>query len=247
MIAITDRDREVLSYFSQVIVSYSAGVDSTWCLLWALETGKPIRAIMADTGNEPPDTPEYLHYIERATGVKAEVEKRDGYSFDEMVRRRGMWPMHGKCMVSRAVKIDNFKWYLEATGTPPDALIILGQRRDESRKRSELPDFSPIVRSGRSAYRPALDFDKQAMFQGLADYGIMAHPAYGRGRARVGCVWCVNHKLCDLIRDEKMYPARCAELRALRTSIGLSSLPAGVQQDEMFPLEVCKFESVHCE
>jgi hypothetical protein len=50
------------------------------------------------------------------------------------------------------------------------------------------------------------------------------------------------------VRDEMLYPERCAELRALRKEIGLTSIPAGVGQDELWDaVPVCKYEAVHCE
>ncbi len=242
------RDREVLAHFDRIVVSYSGGKDSTACLLWALETGLPVRALWCDTGNENPDSPEYLRYIEGALGLKVETVRRPNYSFDEIVRRRGMWPMHGKCRVSSACKRDAFKWYLGQTGTPQSAVLILGQRREESASRAALPDFSPIVTSGLPCYRPILDWTLHDVFTYLGDKGIRAHPAYAKGRSRVGCVWCVNSRQADITRDNMLYPERCAELRALRAEIGLTSIPAGVGQDELWDaVPACKYEAVHCE
>ena len=248
MSIITDRDRAVLAHFDRLVVSYSGGKDSTACLLWALETGLPVRVIWVDTGNELPEMPEYMRYIEGALGVRIETVRREGHSFDEMTRRRGMWPIPGRCMVSRANKQDAFKWYLQATDTPQSALLILGQRREESASRAALPDFSPIVRSGLPCYRPILDWTLDRVFTYLGEKGIRARPAYAKGRSRVGCVWCVNSRDADIVRDNMLYPERCAELRALRAEIGLSSIPAGVGQDELWDaVPVCKYEAVHCE
>jgi 3'-phosphoadenosine 5'-phosphosulfate sulfotransferase (PAPS reductase)/FAD synthetase len=245
---ITNRARDVLARFDRLVVSYSGGKDSTACLLWALETGLPVRVIWVDTGNELPETPEYLRYIECALGVKVEYCWRDGSTFMEMVRARKMWPIPGRCVVSCANKQDGFKWYLQSTDTPQSALLILGQRRSESASRAALPDFSPIVRSGLSCYRPILDWTLDDVFTYLGDKGVRAHPAYAKGRSRVGCVWCVNSRDADIVRDNMLYPERCAELRALRASIGLTSIPAGVGQDELWDaVPVCKYEAVHCE
>lgn len=245
---ITARDEQVLAHFSQLIVSYSGGKDSTECLLWALKTGKPVRVVMTDTGNEPPDTPDYLRYIERELGVEMEVYQRSQeHTFRGLVLRRGMWPIPARCLVSRTTKVDDFKWYLESTDTPQDALIILGQRRSESKSRRALPDFSPIIRSGRACYRPILDLSVDDVFTSLGNAGILAHPAYGNGRKRVGCVWCVNSSRDDLVRDEEIYPQRCAELRELRASIGLPSIPRGTSQGTLFEWPVCRYSAVHCE
>mgnify|MGYP002682654114 CR=1 FL=1 len=245
---LTDRDCQVLDLFNELIVSFSGGKDSLACLRWALETGKRVRAILADTSNEPPDTPDYLRYVEQALGVPIEVYRREGHGFFDIVRRRGMWPIASRCLVSSTVKRDDFAWYLKQTGTNGDSLIILGQRRSESASRAVLPDFSPATRAGRPAYRPILDWPHDDVFTFLSDQGLVAHPAYANGRKRVGCVWCVNSAHDDLVRDEQLYPARCAELRALRAEIGLSSTPAGVSQGMLIDeWPVCRYEAVHCE
>lgn len=245
---IIDRDREVLAHFDRLVVSYSGGKDSTACLLWALETGLPVRVIWVDTGNELPESPEYIRYIEGALDVNIEVLRRPGHSFADICRRRiGNWPIPGRCEVSSTTKRDDFRWYLRQTNTPQTALLILGQRREESASRAALPDFSPIVRSGLSCYRPILDWTLHDVFTYLGEKGVRAHPAYAKGRSRVGCVWCVNSRPADLVRDNDLYPERCAELRALRAEIGLPSIPAGVGQDELFETPVCKYEAVHCE
>lgn len=245
---VTQRDREILAHFDRLVVSYSGGKDSTACLLWALETGLPVRVIWVDTGNELPETPEYMRYIEGALGVTVETLYDERRNFQANVRRRRMWPIPGRCEVSAANKRDGFARYLKAANTPQSALLILGQRREESASRAALPDFSPIVRSGLPCYRPTLDWTLDDVFTYLGDKGIRAHTAYAKGRSRVGCVWCVNSRAADLVRDEMLYPERCAELRALRAEIGLSSIPAGVGQDELWDaVPVCKYEAVHCE
>jgi 3'-phosphoadenosine 5'-phosphosulfate sulfotransferase (PAPS reductase)/FAD synthetase len=244
----TERDLQVLAQFDMLIVSYSAGKDSTTCLKWALRTGKDTRAILANTGNEPENTFEYIRYVEQALNFPIEVYQRPGNDFFSIVRRRGMWPIPNRCLVSSTVKRDDFKWYLELTDTSQDALIIMGHRRSESKRRADLPDFAPTSRAGRAVYRPILDWSVSDVFQFLDANSLIAHPAYAKGRKRVGCVWCVNSKPDDLIRDEELYPRRCAELRALRAEIGLSSTPTGISQANLFDrLPICKYESVHCE
>ena len=249
---ITNRDKEVLEHFGTLVVSFSAGKDSLSCLLWALETDKPLRVIMTDTGNEPPDGWDYIRYVERALGVKVEIYQRqlNGHTrnFEYFVRHRKMWPLRGRCLVSSSTKRDDFKWYLKETNTPLDALIILGQRRSESKRRRQLPDFSTVIRSGRACYRPILDWSIDDVMNYAASKNIQVHPAYAKGRKRVGCIWCVNSSHDDLARDEELYPGRCAELRALRASIGLQSIPEGARQLTMFDqVPMCKYEAVHCE
>lgn len=222
-----------------LIVSYSGGKDSTACLIWAVETGLPVRVIFADTGNEPPDTPAYLDYIERRFGIEVERYRRrkgQGTSFDhgffEQVRRRGMWPIPGRCEVSARCKQGDFAWYLRETGCHDNDIIILGQRAEESSTRARLLPFTPHSErhNGLAIYRPILDWSTTDVFSYLKKHDVRPHPAYARGRHRIGCVWCVHSTLEELLIDERLYPERCAQLRELRKSIGLTSIPAGVEQ-----------------
>lgn len=222
---LSDQERAILSQFDRLIVSYSGGKDSTATLLWALSTGLPTRVIYADTGNEPPDTPAYLDYIQATLGITIEAYHRPSHSFTEIVRRRGMWPIPRRCLVSRTVKIDDFAWYLNHSHTPPSALVLIGQRREESATRSRLPHFSPTSKLYRPVYRPILDWTTPQVFSYLQQHGIAPHPAYHHGRRRIGCVWCVHSTPYDLSIDDQLYPERCDQLRQLRAAIGLPSPP----------------------
>jgi 3'-phosphoadenosine 5'-phosphosulfate sulfotransferase (PAPS reductase)/FAD synthetase len=64
----------------QHLVSVSGGKDSTCVYLLAVESGRPFRAVMADVGNEHPDTYEYVARLhERTGGPKVEIVRA---SFD---------------------------------------------------------------------------------------------------------------------------------------------------------------------
>lgn len=62
----------------QNILSLSGGKDSTAMLLLAIERGTAnLRPVFCDTGNEHGITYEYVHYLEKATGVPIEWVKAD--------------------------------------------------------------------------------------------------------------------------------------------------------------------------
>lgn len=67
---------------AQHIVNISGGKDSTACYLLALRSGRPFRAVMADTGNEHPITIEYAAGLHEKTGgppvefVRADFSER---------------------------------------------------------------------------------------------------------------------------------------------------------------------------
>jgi 3'-phosphoadenosine 5'-phosphosulfate sulfotransferase (PAPS reductase)/FAD synthetase len=227
----------------ELIVAYSGGKDSTACLIWALETGLPVRAVFADTGNEPPDTPDYLRYIEASLGVRVEAYQRGkenglkyAHNFFDIVRYRGMWPMHGKCRVGIICKRDDFAWYLRKTGYATDAIIIMGERAEESSRRAKLERYTEHNprQCGLPVLRPILSWSTADVFAYLREHNIEPHPGYANGHRRVSCVWCVNSTLEELLIDERLYPERCEQLRRLRASIGLNSIPVGIRQECMW-------------
>lgn len=68
------------------VVNVSGGKDSTATYLLALERGRPFRAVMADTGNEAPETVDYAHNLSARTGGPAvEVVRAD---FSERLARK---------------------------------------------------------------------------------------------------------------------------------------------------------------
>lgn len=101
----------------QHIVNISGGKDSTACYLLALRSGKPFRAVMADTGNEHPVTIEYAERLaERTGGPKVEIYRAD---FSErMAKKRAYiaahWAQDGvpQAWVDRAIAA------LHPTGIP---------------------------------------------------------------------------------------------------------------------------------
>ena len=70
------------------VISLSGGKDSTATLLTAIEREVDnLTAVFADTGNEHPETYDYVHYLERATGVKIKWVRAD-FSTDIERKRR---------------------------------------------------------------------------------------------------------------------------------------------------------------
>lgn len=101
----------------QHLVSVSGGKDSTAVYLRAIESGRPFRAVMADTGNEHELTHEYVERLhERTGGPKVEVVRADftrqlAKHRDYLLRE---WPKQGipDAIVQRAAELH------EPTGNP---------------------------------------------------------------------------------------------------------------------------------
>jgi len=71
----------------QQIVSVSGGKDSTAVYLLAVESGRPFRAVFADTGNEHPATYDYVNTLAERTGGPAVETVRADFSA-QIARKR---------------------------------------------------------------------------------------------------------------------------------------------------------------
>jgi 3'-phosphoadenosine 5'-phosphosulfate sulfotransferase (PAPS reductase)/FAD synthetase len=84
---------------AQHFVSVSGGKDSTAVYLLALESGRPFRAVFADTGNEHPLTLEYVRQLaDQVGGPEIEWVKAD-FSREFEIRRRDLvkhWSKPGR-------------------------------------------------------------------------------------------------------------------------------------------------------
>lgn len=101
----------------QHLVNVSGGKDSTATYLLAVESGRPFRAVMADTGNEHPMTLEYAATLhERTGGPRVEMVRADFSR--QLAQHRAYvlaeWPKQGipQAIVDRAAALH------EPTGNP---------------------------------------------------------------------------------------------------------------------------------
>jgi 3'-phosphoadenosine 5'-phosphosulfate sulfotransferase (PAPS reductase)/FAD synthetase len=98
------------------VVSVSGGKDSTALLLLAIERQSDPIAVFADTGNEHPQTYEYLDYLRETLGLPIRTVKADFTRLMEGKRRymQEKWPLKGveRSRINRAVEL------LHPTGNP---------------------------------------------------------------------------------------------------------------------------------
>lgn len=128
------------------IISVSGGKDSTALLLLAIER-KPenLQAVFADTGNEHPQTYDYVRYLEQATGVPIRWVKADFTADIERKRRyvAQKWPDKGV----RSEVIERAMAALKPTGNPFLDLCIWKGRFPSTKARfcSEELKRNPII------------------------------------------------------------------------------------------------------
>lgn len=111
----------------QHLVNVSGGKDSTACYLLAIESGRPFRAVFADTGNEHEAVYEYITRLpERTGGPKIETVRADFTA--DLARHKAFilreWPKQGIApeIVARAAALN------EPSGNPYLDLCILKGR-----------------------------------------------------------------------------------------------------------------------
>lgn len=112
---------------AQHLVSVSGGKDSTSTYLLAMESGRPFRAVFADTGNEHELTYEYVDRLAERTGGPAIEVVRADFSQDLAKRKAYVleqWPRDGipEDIVNRAAAL------LKSTGFPFLDLCMAEQR-----------------------------------------------------------------------------------------------------------------------
>lgn len=143
------------------IVSVSGGKDSTALYLYALERQVPFMAVFADTGNEAPETYDYLHELPEKTGgpairwIRAFTEervRRKARNLQRVFDQTGQWGEH----VVTKDQIETALSVLKPTGIP---------FLDESLSRGGFPSFErrfctdklKIEPMCRQVYQPLLD------------------------------------------------------------------------------------------
>ncbi|MGA0615920.1 phosphoadenosine phosphosulfate reductase family protein [Paracoccus sp. KR1-242] len=102
---------------SQHIVNVSGGKDSTATYLLALDSGRSFRAVMADTGNEHPDTIEYAARLgERTGGPQVEIYRAD--FTERMAKKRAFVAAKWPEMDIPAATVERAIAALQPTGIP---------------------------------------------------------------------------------------------------------------------------------
>lgn len=194
---------------NEIIVSYSGGKDSTATLLLALETGRPVIPVFADTGNESRLLHEYLDYVEKAVGINIVRLKRWAVEspFEHIVKQYAMFPGFGCRFCTEQLKVSCINKY--AAGREQ----WIGIRRDESKARSTYTAWN-----GKKHY-PILAWTEKQVFDFIHAHGLRHNPIYDLGFERVGCFPCVMAKKKDVYLIQKYFPERIEELIQLEKDV----------------------------
>lgn len=121
----------------RIVVGYSGGVTSAWCLNWALERfpREEVVALYHDTKREDVDTYRYLHEMAKRLQIPI-TERSDGRSVEEVEDDEGAIANNRMAFCSRILKIEQREAYfteLRAQGVTEIVLVLGFSKHEEER------------------------------------------------------------------------------------------------------------------
>lgn len=208
------------SDYTSVIVSYSNGIDSTGVLYWALKyfDRSKIFLLYCDTGFECPENVKMFYRTANFIGVRPVLLQHPKGFLELLMTERFMWPdMKNRWCTAYLKTGVTDKWIRrnrELLGNR--CLFLSGERRDESRGRSVLPELgyhSTSLKTQRVAdfvchwYRPCLDYEKGKMFEQGRELRLEPHFCY-EYLGRYSCMACMFMSDKHAVENIKRYPGQ---------------------------------------
>lgn len=175
-------------------LAFSGGKDSQLLYLLAEQAGVKFRAYFSNTTNE---NPQNIHFIRKNYIEVTFLNPKK--NFYKLVSEKGL------PTISRRYCCSILK---EQAGA--GRLVLTGERREESNKRSkysavshqsrnksrnrDVEDFSEIKHEcvkgqDKIRLRPLLEFTEKEVFDILADFAVPLNPCY-KNHTRLGCIFC---------------------------------------------------------
>lgn len=204
--------------YTSVIVSFSSGIDSTGVLHWAIKNfpKEKIWLLYCDTGAEYPENDDIVKNISAFLGIKYVILKHPKGFLELLLTERFKFPDAKNRWCTSILKTGVTDKWIRANrdilGTK--VLFLTGERRDESKSRSLLPEteyHSTTLWTKRKGdfechwHRPVLDQEKGRMFECGKEMKIDPHPCY-EYLTRCSCMMCVlmPDRFCK--ENVKKYP-----------------------------------------
>lgn len=204
--------------YTSVIVSFSTGIDSTGTLYWALQNfpKEKIWLLYCDTGAEYPINDEIVINTAKFLGIKYVILKHPKNFLELLLTERFKFPDAKNRWCTAILKTGVTDKWIRANREilGHKVLFLTGERRDESKTRSRLPEteyHSTTLWTNRKGtfechwHRPMLDYEKGKMFEFGKVLGLKAHPCY-EYLNRCSCMLCVlmPNRYCQ--ENIKRYP-----------------------------------------
>ena len=168
------------------IAHVSGGISSAAVYLLEVESGRPFRAVFANTNYESEDTYDFIRALEKAGGVKIDWLNNDGKDiWDVFIERKQMTaPKHlgGGCMASYHLKKVPLRKYSAAI---PGAIDLIGYGPDEEDRVARLAVKNPGERFEFPLFENKVFFCEQKRI--IARHGLTLPKAYREGMPHNNC------------------------------------------------------------
>lgn len=200
----------------RVIVSLSGGRDSAAVSLHLRELGIEHERVFADTGWEHPTTYEHLRgELTEKLGPITEV--RAQRLFPELVRHKRTFPSRVMRYCTEELKQKPIKAHFDSID---DGVVsVLGIRRDESKARASMVEWSESDAMDALVWCPILDWTPADVLAIHKRHGVRLNPLYAMGAPRVGCWPCIHAGKAELRLLAEADPARVDEIAALEAEV----------------------------
>lgn len=195
-----------INSFDLYTASISGGKDSTALLLWAIQNldRKKIIAVYWDSGWNIPECSQYVYYLCRKYKVRLILcgEKNTELLY-ENIRRYG-YPSYAAlwCQHLKTSALDYANKYIR-DNISSNMLCLMGLRRSESIKRSDVPTFARF--SGLMHFVPLADMTDDELIRFIDASGEKIPPIYNFVN-RTGCLFCPNASIAMKSLLKQHYP-----------------------------------------
>jgi 3'-phosphoadenosine 5'-phosphosulfate sulfotransferase (PAPS reductase)/FAD synthetase len=188
------------------ILSLSGGKDSTALAIYLRDRVPEMEYIFHDTGNELPDTLDYIERLEAYLGKRViRTTTREG--FDDVLRTKGgMLPSNKRRWCTELLKLKPFEAYI---GDEP-CINYVGIRADEDRV--GYVSHKPNIKAVFPFREDGIDYE--GVVRILEDAGLGMPPYTSWGRTRSGCFFCFYQQKIEWVRLKQHYPERFEEAKA---------------------------------
>jgi len=218
---VSKETKDHLSSGAEIIVSVSGGKDSTACCLKLFEMGyskKDFRRVFMDTGWESQTTYKYLDYLEQHIGKIERIRKNISISkmseeiqefilreekllghqsdFLRAIMERHIFPGHFRKYCTTVLKIEPFAEHIQNQDN--DIIVVLGLRRAESQRRSQIEEWEWNERYNNYVWRPLYLWSEEDVINIHSRFNLLPNKLYLQGANRVGCFPCIYSRKSEI-------------------------------------------------
>lgn len=196
----------------------------------------PIRTVRADFTRQIAGKKEYVLTKWSEKGVDAAAIERaatalvpTGNPFLDLCIWKGRFPSSQAAFCSEELKRNQIITQVQnpLLQAGDDVISWQGVRRDESRKRRNLPENEAKLTLDNGAtlwnYRPILDWTAEDCFAMHRKHGIKHNPLYEMGMGRVGCMPCINCRKDELLEISRRFPEAIERIKAWEEAVKQAS------------------------